>query len=114
MAIHTEYQGAEEPGAMEHARKAVEEARAFTEVVGNRAASASRKIDLRGRVRKHPLAMLCAAAGVGYVLGGGLFTQTTARLLRYGLRIAVIPLVKSQLSGILGQTEAGETAAEPF
>jgi hypothetical protein len=41
--------------------------------------------------------MIAAALGVGYVLGGGLFTPTTARLLRLGMKLASIPLVRDQL-----------------
>ena len=112
MAINTEYQGTGNESAMGHARKAVEEARAFKEAVASQASTFSQSIDLRGRVQKNPILMVCAAAGVGYVLGGGLFSPTTARLFRYGLRLAIIPLVKSQLAGIVGAAhQAGEGAA---
>ena len=100
MAINTGYQG--DTGAMGHAKKAVEEARAFKEAVSSKASDISASIDLRGRVQRHPIGMVCAAAGIGYLLGGGLFSPATARMLRYGLRLALIPLVKSQLEGILG------------
>jgi hypothetical protein len=63
-------------------------------------------------VQRNPIGMVLAAAGIGYVLGGGLFSPMTARLVRYGLRLALIPLVKSQLEGIVGSTsQAGEGAA---
>jgi hypothetical protein len=104
MAINTGYQG--DTDAMGHAKKAVEEARAFKEAVGSKASDLAAQIDLRGRVQRNPIAMVCAAAGVGYLLGGGLFSRTTARLLRYGLKAALIPLVKSQLDGILGAERA--------
>lgn len=107
MAINTEYQGT---GPMDHARRAVEEARAFKEAFASQASSFSSSIDLRGRVDKNPILMVCAAAGVGYVLGGGLFSPLTAKLVRYGLRLALIPLVKSQLAGIVGG-QPGEGAA---
>jgi hypothetical protein len=110
VAIETGYQG--QPGAMGHAKKAVEEAKAFKEAVASQATSFSQSIDLRGRVQKNPIAMVAAAAGIGYVLGGGLFSPLTARLLRYGLRLALIPLVKSQLKGIVGSAHAaGEGSA---
>lgn len=57
-------------------------------------------IDLRGRVQRHPYAMVAAALGVGYVLGGGLFSGLTFRLVGLGVRLAAIPLVKSQLLGL--------------
>lgn len=113
MAIETGYQG-QQPGAMGHAKKAVEEAKAFKEAFASQATSFSQTIDLRGRVQKNPIAMVAAAAGVGYVLGGGLFSPMTARLVRYGLRLAIIPLVKSQLAGIVGGAHAaGEGSAGP-
>ena len=112
MAINTGYQGTGSEGAMGHARKAVEEARAFKESVASQAASFSRSIDLHGRVQRNPIAMVLAAAGVGYVLGGGLFSPFTARLLRYGVRIALIPILKSQLEAMAGDAHAaGEGAA---
>ena len=100
MAIDTGYQG--QPGAMGHAKKAVEEARAAKEAFASHATHFSQSIDLRGRVQKNPIFMVAAAAGLGYVLGGGLFSPMTARLVRYGIRLAIIPLVKSQLAGIVG------------
>lgn len=54
-------------------------------------------VDLRGRVQRHPYAMLAAAAGVGYVLGGGLFTPLTGRIVRLGIRLAALPFVKEEL-----------------
>ena len=100
--------------AIDHAKRMAEEARAFKEAVASQAESFTRSIDLRGRVQRNPLAMVAAAAGVGYVLGGGLFSPLTGRLLKVGLRLALIPLVKSQLSNIVGAADAeSERAAGP-
>ena len=107
MAINTEFEG---QGAMDHGRRMVEEARAFKEAIGNQADSFTRAVDLRGRVQRNPLGMVLAAAGVGYLLGGGLFSPLTGRVVRIGLRLALIPLVKSQLANIAGHA-AGEGAA---
>jgi len=109
MGIDTGYQG--QPGAIGHAKKAVEEARAAKDAFASHASNFSQSIDLRGRVQKNPLLMVAAAAGLGYVLGGGLFSPMTARLVRYGIRLAIIPLVKSQLAGIVGG--AGEPGEGP-
>jgi len=105
MAIDTEYQGG--TGAFGHARKAVDEARAFTDAVRSQAQSFSESIDLRGRVQRNPIGMAAAAAGLGYVLGGGLFSPLTGRLLKYGVRIALIPFLKNQLIAMAG-AQAGE------
>ncbi|MBM7115133.1 hypothetical protein [Archangium primigenium] len=57
-------------------------------------------LDLKGRVDRNPYLMVAAAVGVGYVLGGGLFTRTTGRLLRLGVRLAALPMVKDELIGM--------------
>jgi hypothetical protein len=57
-------------------------------------------LDLKGRVERNPYMMVLAAFGVGYVLGGGLFTRTTGRLLRLGVRLAALPMVKDELIGM--------------
>ena len=101
-----------EPGAMDHAKRMAEEAKAFKEAVASQAESFTRSVDLRGRVQRNPIGMVLAAAGVGYVLGGGLFSPLTGRMVRIGLRLALIPLVKSQLSNIVG-SEMDEGATRP-
>jgi len=68
----------------------------------------SRTIDLKGRVDRSPYGMVLAAVGVGYVLGGGLFTPFTGRVLRLGVRLAMLPFVKDEL---LGMAEAAITGA---
>ena len=49
-------------------------------------------------MKRNPYGTVAAALGIGYVLGGGLFTPLTARIVRLGLRIgmrlAVLPLLK--------------------
>jgi len=111
VAINTDSEG---QGAMDHGRRMVEEARAFREAIGNQAESFTRAIDLRGRVERNPIGMVLAAVGVGYVLGGGLFSPLTGKVVRIGLRLALIPVVKSQLANIAGASHAaGEGAAGP-
>ena len=111
MAINTGYEG---QGAMDHGKRMVEEARAFKEAIGSQADSFTRAIDLRGRVERNPIGMVLAAAGIGYVLGGGLFSPLTSKIVRIGLRVALIPLVKSQFENLVGQSsQAGEGTAGP-
>ena len=105
MATNPEFQG--EQGAMDHGRRMVEEARAFKEAFANQAESFTKSIDLRGRVERNPIGMVALAAGVGSVLGGGLFSPATGKLL------------KTQLSNLAGMANesggpaAGEGAAGP-
>jgi len=54
-------------------------------------------VDLRGRLERNPYGTLAVAFGVGYLLGGGLFTHATSRVVRMGMRLAAIPLVKDEL-----------------
>jgi hypothetical protein len=63
--------------------------------------AAARAVDLDGRMERHPYAMIAAAAGVGFVLGGGLFRPFAGRLFRSGLRLAIIPLAERLLVQLL-------------
>jgi hypothetical protein len=82
------------------AHQLLEEARSTFEDLGQ-------AVDLRGRVQRHPYAMVAAAVGVGYVLGGGLFSALTFRLLGLGVRVAAVPLVKQQLLGLAEAAVSG-------
>ncbi len=82
------------------AHQLLEEARSTFEDLGQ-------AIDLRGRVQRHPYAMVAAAVGVGYVLGGGLFSSLTFRLFGLGVKVAAIPIVKQQLLGLAGAAVSG-------
>lgn len=75
------------------ARRMVDDARGAVNQIGE-------SLDLRGRVQRHPYGMVLAAFGVGYVLGGGLFTPTTARAVRLAMKLAALPLVKDELIGM--------------
>ena len=52
---------------------------------------------------RNPYAVLAAAAGVGYVLGGGLFSPFTRRILRVGLKTMALPIAASQLRELAGR-----------
>lgn len=77
-------------------------------------------LDVGALVDAHPVGALAAALGVGYALGGGLFTSLTSRLLGWGFRLgvqfAVLPVLERELvdlAGRLGQGLQGEAASEP-
>lgn len=57
----------------------------------------STSLDLAGRFQRHPYQGLLIAAGVGYVLGGGLFSKLTLRALGVGLRMGALPLLRREL-----------------
>lgn len=96
--------GRNEPASL---MSAVDQARRSVETLAD---------DLRERVEEHPWKTLGMAVGAGYLLGGGLFTALTGRLLfgglRIGLRLAAIPLVREELMGFMEtikDTGRGET-----
>jgi hypothetical protein len=68
-------------------------------------------LDIDGRVRRNPYGTVAAALGIGYVLGGGLFSPLTGRVvglgLRIGLRLAVLPLLKRELADLAQAFEEG-------
>ncbi len=70
-------------------------------------------MDVQGRVDRHPYGMMLAAVGVGYVLGGGLFSRLTGRILGGGLRIALrlaaVPFIRNEFIGMMqGAGGAGD------
>lgn len=69
-------------------------------------------LDLKGRVERNPYGMMAAALGVGYVLGGGLFTPLTGRILKLGVRLAMLPFVKDELLGMAESALRGYQAGQ--
>lgn len=51
-------------------------------------------------IQERPLAALGLAFGIGYVLGGGLFSRTTGRLLAMGWRLGGMALAKNLVSSL--------------
>jgi hypothetical protein len=68
-------------------------------------------IDVEGRTTRNPYGTLAAALGLGYVLGGGLFTPLTGRIvgagLRIGIRLAVLPLLEAEVLRLAETFAAG-------
>jgi hypothetical protein len=87
----------------EAAERIVNESRAMLyDVAGN--------FNLKERVERHPIRAVVIAAGVGYVLGGGLFTRYTGRMTGLAMRLAVLPFVRRELAGIAKASMMGDTA----
>ena len=58
--------------------------------------------DLEDQIARTPYGMVAGAIAVGFVLGGGLFTRLTGRIVGAGLRIglmAALPLLKEEALG---------------
>lgn len=59
---------------------------------------------LAAQVQAHPYQSLFAAAGVGFVLGGGLFTRPAMNAVGFGLRMGVLPVLRRELMGAVVQS----------
>ena len=75
-------------------------------------------LDIDGRVERHPYGTLAAALGIGYVLGGGLFSPLTARIvglgIRMGLRLAAVPFLQREVLGLAAAFDgSADEAASP-
>ena len=74
------------------------------------------KTDLGTLVADHPVGVLAAAVGVGYAVGGGVFTRLTSRLLRLGVRLgiqlAVMPVIEQELATLLGAGKPADGSGE--
>lgn len=56
--------------------------------------------DITGRLKRNPYGMVAGAVGIGFALGGGLFTRLASRILGSGLRIglmAALPILQKQI-----------------
>lgn len=58
------------------------------------------------RMTTNPYQTMLIAAGVGYLLGGGLFSSLTVRFLRTGIRMAAMPLVRNELINLASSVTA--------
>ncbi len=83
-----------------------EDVRELASELSEAAREVREKVDMSRSVREHPFRAVALAAGVGYVLGGGLFSPWTARLLGLGARAMLVPVLKGQLESML--TGAGQ------
>jgi hypothetical protein len=108
------------PGLGARVRSLNRAAHSFKQQVRTTASDFGEALDVRRRVRRHPYAMVAAALGVGYVLGGGLFSRTTVRLLGVAGRVASLPLLRGELIGLAeamlsgsGEPEDGPTGKHP-
>jgi hypothetical protein len=100
------------PGLGARVRSLNRAARSLKEQVRTTASDFSDALDVRRRVRRHPYAMVAAALSVGYVLGGGLFSRTTVRLLGVAGRVATLPLIRNELIGLAEAMLSGPADAE--
>ncbi len=55
---------------------------------------------LRNIYQENPYAVVGAALGIGYVLGGGLATPFSRRLAKVGMKALFVPLAAAQLKSL--------------
>ena len=91
---------------IEHSRALREDAEALAGELRGAVDELNTKLDLQGRMERSPYATLAVAAGVGYVLGGGLFSAFTGRAVRWGVRLMLLPMIRNELMAL------GEAASE--
>lgn len=72
-------------------------AHALTKELGSVTQEVVRQVDLKGRVQRHPYGMLLFTTGMGYLLGGGLFSSMTARMMQMGLKLGALPWVREEM-----------------
>ena len=73
-----------------------------------------RTLDIEGRLRRNPYGMVAGALGIGFVLGGGLFTRLAARILGAGIRVglmAALPILEKSIAQVLSGSKS-ETKKE--
>ena len=90
---------------LEHSRALRGEAEALAGELRQAATDFQDKLDLQRRIERSPYLTLAAAAGVGYVLGGGLLSRFTGRALRWGVKLMLLPMLRNELAAL------GEAAA---
>jgi hypothetical protein len=81
----------------DEARNVVEDSEKLADDVGDLYERVPETGSFRDVYEKNPYAVLAAAAGAGYLLGGGLFTPFTKRILKTGMKAVVIPVAVSRL-----------------
>ena len=99
---------------LRHSRALKDEAGALVGEIKSGLDEISRALDLKGRMERNPWGMVAAAVGVGYLLGGGLFTRATARLLHLGSRALLVPILRSQVEAFAAGVAASAPAAPGF
>ena len=90
---------------VKRARAVGDELSGLASAIGGIASAVQEKIDVPGRLRERPASTLLIAAAAGYVAGGGLFTSTTGRLLRLGVRLWLVPALNRRFTQTTNRQE---------
>jgi len=117
MAKDDEKNGGSGGGAKKRARRDSETPSLSAAVSDARQSVGTMLEDWRDMVDEHPIKALGLALAAGYVVGGGLLTTFTGRLLlggaRIGIRLAALPMVRDELMGLVSNMgERGRSEQE--
>ncbi len=78
-----------------------DDVRSLASELGEAAREVREKVDVSRAVREHPFRAVAIATGVGYLLGGGLFSSWTRHALGVGARMMLVPILKAQLDAMV-------------
>ena len=67
-----------------------------------------RKVDFSQTIQQHPIRSVLIAAGVGYMLGGGLFSPLTRQIVRVGGRAMLLPILRNQFESMIAGVAHGQ------
>lgn len=79
--------------------------------VGKKTGVLRESLDIKGRLQRNPYGMIAGACGIGFVLGGGLFTRLSEKLLGTGLRVALmvaLPSLEKQITRVFAGSKLNE------
>lgn len=84
---------------MEDHLESMDDAVALREDVRDLIRQAREKRIIERTYRHNPYIVLAAAAGLGYIAGGGLVSPFTRRITRIGMKALFVPIAAAQFKG---------------
>ena len=97
--VHRRERSTKEPQPLP-APAVAERAASAAKTVNAAVNGAANRLGLAQQVAKNPYGVAAAALAIGYFLGGGLFTRTTARLIQFGAHLSTLPIVRNRFAEI--------------
>jgi hypothetical protein len=71
------------------------------------------RTDLSREMELRPFRTLALSAGAGFLLAGGLFSRATLRLISFGARLAILPVIASDIAAMReASAGAGDLAGD--
>lgn len=86
---------------LNHSRAVGREARELRNEIGAAARELREKVDVTDSIRERPFRAMAFGLAAGYVLGGGLCSRSTRAILGFGVRAALLPILKAQAIALM-------------